>query len=136
LRRRAEIKAKYDGVLQPVMPKSKTADLVSKVFKALSQKKVMIPSSKFVSYVSPAHASVTRCGFVLCIRPLTFPLCSAKGARAVRCSLKANQGYLFLFESSFFFVPKPAAYLRMLYCHRHVRCVCIDWVVSPSFVVC
>ena len=33
---------------------------------------------------------------------------SHKGLEAVRCSLKASEGYLFPLEKGFFFVPRPA----------------------------
>jgi len=42
--------------------------------------------------------------------PKTFK--SKDGGRAIKCSLKANEGYLFPLERSFFFVHKPPTHIR------------------------
>jgi len=64
--------------------KGEAYDIVSKVFKALTGKKVTVPN--------------------------TFK--SHGGASAIKCSLKANDGYLYPLEKSFFFIHKPSTLIR------------------------
>ena len=64
--------------------KGKTYELVSKAFKVLAGKKITIPNS-FKSY---------------------------NGTSAVKCSLKANDGFLYPLERSIFFVHKPPTHIR------------------------
>jgi structure-specific recognition protein 1 len=59
-------------------------DLIPRVFKCLSGKRVTVPK--------------------------TFK--SKEGGSAIKCSFKANEGYLFPLERSFFFVHKPPTYIR------------------------
>jgi len=59
-------------------------DVVCRIFKALTHKKVMVPGS-FKSH---------------------------HGLAAVRCSYKTNDGYLYILEKSFFFVKRPPTYIR------------------------
>ncbi|KAG5289658.1 FACT complex subunit pob3 [Histoplasma ohiense] len=60
--------------------------VVTKVFRGLSGKKVVIPSRDFVSH---------------------------HGHSGVKCSIKANEGLLFCLDKSFMFVPKPATYVQI-----------------------
>ncbi|KAK2836086.1 FACT complex subunit, partial [Arthroderma sp. PD_2] len=60
--------------------------VVTKVFRGLSGKKVIMPSRDFVSH---------------------------HGHSGVKCSTKANEGLLFCLDKSFMFVPKPATYIQI-----------------------
>lgn len=64
--------------------KGRKYELCSRIFKALTGKKVVVPK-EFVS---------------------------ATKASAVRCSYKANEGYLFPMDKSFFFLHKPPLRIR------------------------
>lgn len=77
------IDEKYPGKLQPEYH-APIANVITTIFKGLSGKKVTAPSKEYSSY----HA---QCG--------------------VKCSIKANEGHLFLLDRSFMFVPKPATYI-------------------------
>lgn len=60
-------------------------DVISKIFRAITKKKVIVSG--------------------------TFK--SKNAATSVKCSLKANDGYLYPLESSFFFIRKPPTYISM-----------------------
>ncbi|PGH18929.1 FACT complex subunit pob3 [Polytolypa hystricis UAMH7299] len=60
--------------------------VITKVFRGLSGKKVIMPSRDFVSH---------------------------HGHSGVKCSIKANEGLLFCLDKSFMFVPKPATYVQI-----------------------
>ncbi|KAL4905194.1 hypothetical protein BDW74DRAFT_153206 [Aspergillus multicolor] len=60
--------------------------VVTKVFRGLSGKKVIMPSKDFVSH---------------------------HGHSGVKCSIKANEGLLYFLDKSLIFVPKPATYIQM-----------------------
>ncbi|KAM5493217.1 FACT complex subunit [Microsporum canis] len=60
--------------------------VVTKVFRGLSGKKVIMPSRDFASH---------------------------HGHSGVKCSTKANEGLLFCLDKSFMFVPKPATYIQI-----------------------
>jgi structure-specific recognition protein 1 len=75
---------KYQGLIKPVM-KGPIYDVVTRVFKAITGKKVLVPGVGFTS---------------------------KNGSAAVRCAFKANDGHLFLLEKSFFFLHKPPIYIR------------------------
>lgn len=75
---------KYGGVIKPVM-KGPSHDVVTRVFKALSNKKVLIAGQSF---------QATNTG------------------AAIQCSYKANEGHLFFLEKSFFFLKKPPMHIR------------------------
>jgi len=64
--------------------KGASYDIVSRVFKILTGKKITVPN--------------------------TFK--SSVDAFAIRCSLKANEGFLYPLERSFFFVHKPPTHIR------------------------
>lgn len=74
----------YKNIFQPTM-KGKQFDVVTRVFKALTDRKVLVPGMNFSSKI---------------------------GGSCVRCNLKANDGYLYCMEKSFFFVKKPLMYIR------------------------
>ena len=65
--------------------KGPSYDVVTRVFKACSKKKVLVPGRSFVS---------------------------SAGSAAVQCSFKANDGHLFFLEKSFFFLKKPPMHIR------------------------
>jgi structure-specific recognition protein 1 len=65
--------------------KDYTHEIVSRVFKALCGKKVIKPGN----YKSQG------------------------GSASLKCSCKANDGSLWVLEKSFFFIKKPALYIRM-----------------------
>ncbi|KAA8646963.1 FACT complex subunit POB3 [Aspergillus tanneri] len=58
--------------------------VVTKIFRGLSGKKVIMPSKDFVSH---------------------------HGHSGVKCSIKANEGLLYFLDKSLIFVPKPATYI-------------------------
>ncbi|KAG0156222.1 hypothetical protein PDIDSM_3399 [Penicillium digitatum] len=60
--------------------------VVTKVFRGLSGKKVIMPSRDFSSH---------------------------HGHQGVKCSIKANEGLLYFLDKSLMFVPKPATYIQM-----------------------
>jgi structure-specific recognition protein 1 len=60
--------------------------VVTKVFRGLSGKKVIMPSKDFTSH---------------------------HGHQGVKCSIKANEGLLYFLDKSLLFVPKPATYIQM-----------------------
>ncbi|KAJ0414628.1 FACT complex subunit pob3 [Aspergillus carlsbadensis] len=60
--------------------------VITKVFRGLSGKKVIMPSKDFVSH---------------------------HGHSGVKCSIKANEGLLYFLDKSLIFVPKPATYIQM-----------------------
>jgi structure-specific recognition protein 1 len=59
-------------------------NVIAALFRGLSGKKVTTPSKDFTSHHSQA---------------------------GVKCSIKANEGHLFMLDKSFMFVPKPATYV-------------------------
>jgi len=78
-----QLKEKYgDKVTQHMQ--GPTYDVVSRVFKALTKKSIIIPGS-FKSYF---------------------------GTCAIKCSLGANEGYLYPLERSIFFIHKPPTHIR------------------------
>ncbi|OQE26501.1 hypothetical protein PENSTE_c005G00264 [Penicillium steckii] len=60
--------------------------VVTKIFRGLSGKKVIMPSKDFTSH---------------------------HGHHGVKCSIKANEGLLYFLDKSLIFVPKPATYIQM-----------------------
>ncbi|ERF72317.1 FACT complex subunit pob3 [Endocarpon pusillum Z07020] len=60
--------------------------VISRVFKGLSGKKIITPSKDFVSH---------------------------HNMNGIKCSIKANEGLLFCLDKSFMFVPKPATYIQI-----------------------
>ncbi|EAW11946.1 FACT complex subunit POB3 [Aspergillus clavatus NRRL 1] len=60
--------------------------VVTKIFRGLSGKKVIMPSKDFVSH---------------------------HGHSGVKCSIKANEGLLYFLDKSLIFVPKPATYVQI-----------------------
>ncbi|KAJ5908074.1 FACT complex subunit pob3 [Penicillium taxi] len=60
--------------------------VVTKIFRGLSGKKVIMPSKDFVSH---------------------------HGHHGVKCSIKASEGLLYFLDKSLIFVPKPATYIQM-----------------------
>ena len=77
------IQRDYDGQLSPTMSMP-LCNLIAKVFKVLTQKKVFIPK----------HFE------------------TARGDHAVRCSLKANDGLLYPLSKAFIFINKPTIYIN------------------------
>lgn len=78
-----DLQSKYGGKLQ-AHHEAPIAVTVSRVFSGLSGKKVTQPSKDFSSH---------------------------HGQSGVKCSIKANEGHVFLMERAFLFVPKPATYV-------------------------
>eukprot|EP01039_Chlorochromonas_danica_P003478 gene3478-3811_t len=78
-----ELRSKYEGQLEPelTMPLS---NLIAKLFKTLSGKKVFIPKQ----------------------------FTSAREAFCVRCSIKANEGLLYPLAKSFIFIHKPTIIIK------------------------
>lgn len=78
-------------------------DVVNKLFRALTQRKITTPGS-FKSY---------------------------NGASAVKCALKAQNGYLYPLERSFFFVHKPTLYPAMMITFNMEREIEEERLMSP-----
>ncbi|KAI9372929.1 FACT complex subunit pob3 [Aspergillus egyptiacus] len=60
--------------------------VITKIFRGLSGKKVIMPSKDFLSH---------------------------HGHSGVKCSIKANEGLLYFLDKSLIFVPKPATYIQI-----------------------
>ena len=80
---RENLKEKYQGKLQPQYENSYHA-VVSQVFRGLSGRRILTPSTAYQSH---------------------------HGQQGVKCSIKASEGFLYMFDKSFMFVPKPATYI-------------------------
>lgn len=79
-----EIKAKYGDALQPEL-EGKLYDVLSSLFNNLvGIKKIIVPGD----------------------------FKSARGAKAVNCSVRAAEGYMYPLKSSLVFIHKPVLYLR------------------------
>ncbi|KAI9279685.1 hypothetical protein BC943DRAFT_283908 [Umbelopsis sp. AD052] len=76
------LKEKYDGKLQKTYD-APTYEIVSTVFRALTGRKVTVPSN-FRSH---------------------------HGALGIKSSMKANEGYLYPLEKCFLFIPKPPTFI-------------------------
>ncbi|KAI5284217.1 FACT complex subunit [Ascosphaera acerosa] len=79
------LQSKYKDKLQPHYEEP-IHQVITKVFRGLSGKKVVMPSKDFTSH---------------------------HGHSGVKCSIKANEGLLFCLDKSFMFVPKPATYIQI-----------------------
>jgi structure-specific recognition protein 1 len=77
------IEKKYEGKLKKTYS-APTFDVVSNVFKSLTERNITVPG--------------------------TFR--SRSNAPAVKCAIKANDGYLYPLEKAFFFITKPTIYIR------------------------
>ncbi|KAF9910746.1 FACT complex subunit [Lobosporangium transversale] len=77
------IRTKYDGKLEKRY-ESRTYEIVSTLFKALTGRRVTIPSEFFKSYHNQS---------------------------AIKCSMKANEGVLYPLDKSFLFIPKPPTFI-------------------------
>ena len=84
----------YGGLLRPSM-KGPSHDVVTRVFKALTKKKVLVPGRSFLS---------------------------AQSGASIQCSYKANEGHLFFLEKSFFFLKKPPMSADERCSRRRVHC--------------
>ncbi|KAF3028816.1 FACT complex subunit [Penicillium rubens] len=79
------LKDQYKDRLQPHYEEP-IHQVVTKVFRGLSGKKVIMPSKDFSSH---------------------------HGHQGVKCSIKANEGLLYFLDKSLMFVPKPATYIQL-----------------------
>ncbi|KAJ5263635.1 FACT complex subunit pob3 [Penicillium angulare] len=79
------LQSQYKDKLQPHYEEP-IHQVVTKIFRGLSGKKVIMPSKDFVSH---------------------------HGHHGVKCSIKANEGLLYFLDKSLMFVPKPASYIQM-----------------------
>lgn len=77
------LEERYKGKLEPRYEEP-IHQVIVRIFRGLSGKKVILPSKDFVSH---------------------------HGHSGVKCSVKANEGLLFCLDKSFMFVPKPATYI-------------------------
>ena len=75
--------ARYSGKLQASY-EAPVANIISSVFSGVTGRKVIGPAKDFSSH---------------------------HGQHGVKCSIKANEGHLFMLEKAFLFVPKPATYI-------------------------
>jgi structure-specific recognition protein 1 len=74
----------YEGKLQQHYDPTPIHNVIAALFRGFSGKKVTTPSKDFSSHHSQS---------------------------GVKCSIKANEGHLFMLDKSFMFVPKPATYI-------------------------
>ncbi|KAJ5709563.1 FACT complex subunit pob3 [Penicillium malachiteum] len=79
------LQTQYKDKLQPHYEEP-IHQVVTKIFRGLSGKKVIMPSKDFISH---------------------------HGHHGVKCSIKANEGLLYFLDKSLIFVPKPATYVQM-----------------------
>ncbi|OJJ47034.1 hypothetical protein ASPZODRAFT_95665 [Penicilliopsis zonata CBS 506.65] len=79
------LQSRYKDKLEPRYEEP-IHQVVTKIFRGLSGKKVIMPSRDFVSH---------------------------HGHSGVKCSIKANEGLLYFLDKSFIFVPKPATYIQI-----------------------
>ena len=79
------LRDKYSGQLTKSMS-GPTYEVVSSVFKVITDKKITIPGA----------------------------FKSKSNAHAIKCSIKANDGYMYPLEKAFFFLPKPTVLLRFV----------------------
>ncbi|KAG0206332.1 FACT complex subunit [Mortierella sp. GBA30] len=77
------IATKYEGKLEKKY-ETRTYEVVSTLFKALTGRRVTIPSEFFKSYHNQS---------------------------AIKCSMKANEGVLYPLDKSFLFIPKPPTFI-------------------------
>ncbi|KAG9322187.1 hypothetical protein KVV02_007569 [Mortierella alpina] len=77
------IASKYEGKLEKKY-ETRTYEVVSTLFKALTGRRVTIPSEFFKSYHNQS---------------------------AIKCSMKANEGVLYPLDKSFLFIPKPPTFI-------------------------
>jgi structure-specific recognition protein 1 len=78
-----DLKTKYGGNLESQYSDA-IGTVVAKIFRGLTGRKLTQPSKEFASHHQMA---------------------------GVKCSIKANEGFLFCLEKAFLFVPKPATYI-------------------------
>lgn len=76
-------KEQYDGKLESHYEEP-MHQVVTKIFRGLSNKKVSTPAKDFETH---------------------------RQQQAIKCSIKASEGFLYLLEKAFMFVPKPATYI-------------------------
>ncbi|KAG6365315.1 hypothetical protein INS49_006924 [Diaporthe citri] len=76
-------KETYDGKLEAHYEEP-MHQVVTKIFRGLSNKKVSTPAKDFETH---------------------------RQQQAIKCSIKASEGFLYLLEKAFMFVPKPATYI-------------------------
>ncbi|EPS34222.1 hypothetical protein PDE_09186 [Penicillium oxalicum 114-2] len=79
------LKSKYGDKLQAHYEEP-IHQVVTKIFRGLAGKKVIMPSKDFTSH---------------------------HGHHGVKCSIKANEGSLYFLDKSLMFVPKPATYIQL-----------------------
>ncbi|KAF4170283.1 hypothetical protein CNMCM6936_003471 [Aspergillus lentulus] len=79
------LESRYKDKLEPRYEEP-IHQVVTKIFRGLSGKKVIMPSKDFVSH---------------------------HGHSGVKCSIKANEGLLYFLDKSLIFVPKPATYVQI-----------------------
>ncbi|KAL2218591.1 hypothetical protein M432DRAFT_377599 [Thermoascus aurantiacus ATCC 26904] len=118
------LETRYKDKLQPRYEEP-IHQVMVKIFRGLSGKKVILPSKDFVRSAShlrefPAHlhdesyiTSFPGTRSSRRQRTLTNPNNSHHGHSGVKCSIKANEGLLFCLDKSFMFVPKPATYIQI-----------------------
>ena len=80
--------------------------VVTKIFRGLSGKKVIMPSKDFVRSVMIPCLFCPHAGSLLIFH-------SHHGHSGVKCSIKANEGLLYFLDKSLIFVPKPANYIQL-----------------------
>eukprot|EP01006_Ploeotia_vitrea_P053291 TRINITY_DN67774_c10_g1_i1.p1 TRINITY_DN67774_c10_g1~~TRINITY_DN67774_c10_g1_i1.p1 ORF type:complete len:419 (+),score=219.08 TRINITY_DN67774_c10_g1_i1:51-1259(+) len=81
------LQQKYAGKLALEM-EGPLYDIFTRVLKALTSQKVVVPGQSFQSH---------------------------QGLSCVRCSLRADEGYLYMLERSFFFIKKPPTWISIVF---------------------
>ncbi|WEW58855.1 FACT complex subunit [Emydomyces testavorans] len=92
--------------------------VITKVFRGLSGKKVIMPSKDFIRSATSQHRIVNSFSAPsVSMSRLRTESANVKLSHhqhsGVKCSIKANEGLLFCLDKSFMFVPKPATYIQI-----------------------
>lgn len=90
----------YKGIMNQKMA-GPSYDVVTRVFKALTERKVLVAGKEYKSL---------------------------SGGACVRCNWKANDGWLYCMEKSFFFLKKPLMHIR----HADIIEISFDRLASSS----
>ncbi|KAI1916133.1 FACT complex subunit [Ophidiomyces ophidiicola] len=92
--------------------------VITKVFRGLSGKKVILPSKDFIRSAQThcrngENNSAPSESFKRIRIRNTNSQSSHHQHSGIKCSIKANEGLLFCLDKSFMFVPKPATYIQI-----------------------
>lgn len=105
-----QIKEKYGDRLQSRYEQP-LHQVITYIFRGLANKKVTTPARDFQTWVS-FFFLLRLPPFPLSPRTLlTTPILRHRNQLGIKCSIKASEGFLYLLEKAFMFIPKPATYI-------------------------